>query len=188
MPNWCSNGLELAHKDPAMIERAKAALANGAFFQEFVPCPDELNDGDLTTWSHGPEQEAREKKQAEMVAKYGFKSWYDWNIANWGTKWDCGDSSVEIVDGILKASFETAWSPPVTFYEALVEQGFEVKAYYYEPGMAFVGKWEDGCDDYYEFGGETSATVREAIGEELDDYFGISENMAEWESEENGEF
>jgi len=187
MPNWCSNGLELAHKDPAMIERAKAALANNAFFQEFVPCPDELNNPEASSFG-GDNAEAKDALRQQLREKYGYESWYDWNIAHWGTKWDCGDASVEVVDGILKASFETAWSPPVTFYEALVEQGFEVKAYYYEPGMCFVGKWEDGCDDYYEFGGENSDTVREAIGEELDDYFGISENMAEWESEENGEF
>lgn len=172
MPNWCSNGLTLAHEDPAMIERAKSALARGEFFQEFVPCPVELRD----TVANFSTNEA-------MVAKYGYSSWYDWNIAHWGTKWDSSDASVEVVDGQLKASFETAWAPPVNFYEALLEQGFEVTAFYYEPGMAFVGKWEDGCDDCFEYGGETSETVREAIGEELDDYFGISESMAEWEDE-----
>ena len=46
-----------------------------------------------------------------------------------------------------------------------------------------ICKWEDGCDDYYEYGGETSSTVREVIGEELDDMYGISESMAEWEEE-----
>jgi hypothetical protein len=46
-----------------------------------------------------------------------------------------------------------------------------------------VGKWADGIDEYYEYGGEDSTTVRESIGAELDDYFGISESMAEWEAE-----
>jgi hypothetical protein len=56
--------------------------------------------------------------------------------------------------------------------------------------MAFCGKWsgdeDDYSDDYYEYGGETSATVREVIGEELDDFWCISEDMANWE-EENAE-
>jgi hypothetical protein len=49
--------------------------------------------------------------------------------------------------------------------------------------MQFVGKWADGVDEYYELGGEDSTTVREYIGEELDDYFCISESMADWEAE-----
>jgi hypothetical protein len=62
-----------------------------------------------------------------------------------------------------------------------------VTLYYYEPGMGFVGKWEDGCDDYYEYAGENSNTVRVAIGDELDDMFGISESMAEYEAENEEE-
>jgi hypothetical protein len=47
-----------------------------------------------------------------------------------------------------------------------------------------VGKWVDGEDECIEYGGETSETVREAIGAELDDYFGISEGMVEWEEDQ----
>jgi hypothetical protein len=67
-----------------------------------------------------------------------------------------------------------------------MELGFEVVAFYYEPGMQFVGKWDNGADDCYEYGGATADTVRDMIGEELDDYFCISEQMADWE-EENAE-
>jgi hypothetical protein len=65
----------------------------------------------------------------------------------------------------------------------LVEQGFEVVLYYYEPGMGYCGKWEDGFDEYYEYSGENSKTVRAAIGSDLDDMFGISESMAEYEAD-----
>jgi hypothetical protein len=58
-----------------------------------------------------------------------------------------------------------------------------VTLYYYEPGMGYCGKWEDGCDEFVEYSGETSETVRSAIGDELDDMFGISESMAEYEAE-----
>jgi hypothetical protein len=64
-----------------------------------------------------------------------------------------------------------------------MDLGFEIEAFYYEPGMQFVGKWVDGDDDCYEYGGYDSTTVRDYIGEELDDYFGISESMADWEEE-----
>jgi hypothetical protein len=116
--------------------------------------------------------------------KYGYSSWYDWSIANWGTKWDISLDSVDNPDAnTVTASFESAWSPPIAAYERLMELGFEIEAFYYEPGMQYVGKWADGVDEYYELGGEDSSTVRESIGEELDDYFCISESMAEWEEE-----
>ena len=139
----------------------------------------------------GAEQKELEAKSAANLEKYGYANWYDFNVANWGTKWEIGGNGdvAEIEDDGLSfsASFESAWSPPTQVCEALVEQGFEVTLYYYEPGMGFVGKWEDGCDDYYEYSGETSQTIRAAIGDELDDMFGISESMAEYEAEQEEE-
>jgi len=87
----------------------------------------------------------------------------------------------------FSAPFDSAWSPPIAVCEALVEQGFEVVLYYYEPGMGYCGKFEDGSDDYYEYSGENSNTVRAAIGSDLDDMFGISESMAEYEAENEEE-
>jgi len=49
--------------------------------------------------------------------------------------------------------------------------------------MQFVGKWEDGVDECIEYGGATADTVRDMIGEELDDYFGISDEMAQYDEE-----
>ena len=177
MPNWCNNGITLRHADPAMIERAAKALQEGTFLQEFIPCPAELTEA----VANGQTNEA-------MVAKHGYSSWYDFNINNWGTKWDVESDNVEIADpNTLTAGFDSAWSPPTRAYEQLMDLGFEVEAFYYEPGMQFVGKWADGIDEYYELGGEDSTTVRASIGEELDDYFAISEQMADWEEENQEE-
>ena len=187
MPNWCNNSVTLRHKDPAMIERAHKALAAGEFLQEFIPCPQELRD--TVAGFLGEDKRAEhEAQQARNAEKYGHANWYDWQIANWGTKWDVGgdDGLIQKLDpNTLQASFDSAWSPPINAYEALMEMGFEIKAYYDEPGMAYCGLWEDGVDDYREYSGETSATVREAVGEELDDFFCLSENMAEWEEMDN---
>jgi hypothetical protein len=160
-----------------MIERAAKALQEGTFLQEFIPCPKEL----IETVANGQTNE-------DMVAKHGYSSWYDFNIANWGTKWDVESSNVEIEDAnTVTAGFDSAWSPPVTAYEQLMDLGFEVEAFYYEPGMQFVGKWDNGSDYCVEYGGQTSETVRDMIGEELDDYFAISEQMAQWEEENQEE-
>lgn len=180
MPNWCSNGLTLTHSDPAMIERV--LKGKGGLLQEFIPCPQDLID--TVSGFVGEGQALLEAKQAANIAKYGYATWYDHNVSEWGTKWDVNADNIEREDdNTVTLSFESAWSPPIGAYEKLTELGFGVKAFYYEPGMCFVGKWEDGEDECYEYGGATSETVREMIGEELDEYFGISENMAEWEEE-----
>jgi hypothetical protein len=190
MPNWCSNHITVRGTDSAEIKRLADAFDNGEFCGAVVPMPEELNitSGFL---GDGDEQKELERKSAANLEKYGYANWYDFNVANWGTKWEVGgngDVCERDEDGLgFSAPFESAWSPPTRVCEALVEQGFEVALYYYEPGMGFVGKWEDGCDDYYEYSGENSKTIRAAIGDELDDMFGISESMAEYEAENEEE-
>jgi hypothetical protein len=50
--------------------------------------------------------------------------------------------------------------------------------------MAFAGIWSDGFDDYYEFSGIKSEDVQQLLPAELDEFFAISETMAEWEDPE----
>jgi hypothetical protein len=190
MPNWCSNHITVRGTDPAAIKRLADAFDNGEFCGTVVPMPEELNitSGRL---GDGEEQRELERKTAENLEKHGFANWYDFNVAKWGTKWEIGgngDEAERDEDGLgFSAPFESAWSPPIAVCEALVEQGFEVVLYYYEPGMGYCGKFEDGYDEYYEYSDENSKTVRTAIGSDLDDMFGISESMAEYEAENEEE-
>jgi hypothetical protein len=136
-------------------------------------------------------QAALEIQTLANVQKYGYANWYDWSIANWGTKWDVGgeDCHVEITDKhTITIWFESAWTPPVSAFERLMEQSFEVEAMYYEPGMAFAGIWDNGHDDCYEYGGLSAVEIEERLPRELDEEFGISDSAAECESEsENSE-
>jgi hypothetical protein len=186
MPNWCNNTLNIRHEDPAMIERAREAFNKGALLQEFIPCPQDLTD--TVSGSMGEDQRAaHEAQQAANVEKYGYANWYDFQVAQWGTKWDVGADGQSALDqdgGGLVMNFDSAWAPPIAAYEKLLDMGFEILAYYYEPGMAFCGKWEDGCDDYYEYGGMTSEQIAEELPDDLDETFGISEQVAEWEAED----
>lgn len=174
MPNWCNNVVELAHEDPAMLERARDALNRGEFLQEFIPVPQELKDA-----------VANFEVNEALVTKYGYSNWYDYCVNEWGTKWDVGGDGVtaEIEDGRITTSFDSAWSPPIQAYEKLVDLGFSIRAYYYEGGMCFAGIWEDGDDDYYDLSGMGSEEVKEQLPEALDEMFCISEYMAEWEAE-----
>ena len=131
MPNWCMNKLTVSHANPDMVDRFENAYNLGKACNEFLPLPEG-------------------------------EDWYSWQINNWGTKWDIGaDIGTEKeeryglkatrVDNEVCCSFDSAWSPPIGLYEKLVDLGYDVKASYWEPGMAFCGIWDNGADNYCEY-------------------------------------
>lgn len=191
MPNWCNNTVEIYHNDPAMLERVRKGFNEGKLLNEFLPVPEDLQIvAGCVGADDDPKQIALVEAENRNLEKYGVKNWYDWCVANWGTKWDVGGDGYEAQDipGGLMLTFDSAWSPPIDAYSKLVEQfGFSIRAMYYEPGMAFAGIWEDGDDDYYEYGGMNSEQIAEALPEVLDEAFGISESAAEWEAENEEE-
>ena len=172
MPNWCNNNIELSHPDKAMVERAAKAFADGTLLNEFIPLPKELED---TT------APARESNEA-LVAKYGYSDWYSWCVNNWGTKWDISPYGCEIENDQLVGSFDSPWGPPTVAYEKLEEMGFSVRAYYYEPGMGFTGMYE-GVDEYYDYSGMSADEAEDMLPETLNEMYGITESMREWEEE-----
>ena len=131
MPNWCMNNITIEHDDPAMVDRFERAYNSSKTCEEFLPMPEDTGD-----------------------------DWYNWNVNNWGTKWDFGADPAESlglkatrVGNQITASFDSAWSPPVGLYEKLVKLGYNVRATYWEPGMAFCGIWDNGYDNYIDYGG-----------------------------------
>lgn len=171
-----------------MLIRARDAFNRQEFLNEFIPVPEELKivAGRV---SDEQEQKALEAQEAVNLAKYGYKNWYDFCVGSWSTKWDVGAEGyeVEIEDGRLTLSFDSAWAPPIAAYEKLQEMGFEVRAYYYESGMCFAGVWEDGVDDFYDMSDCSDAQmVEDLLPTVLDEMFCISEGMREYE-EENAE-
>jgi len=184
MPNWCNNTVELSHENPEMMARAVKSFNDGSFLNEFVPVPADLN---ITAGRESDEnaQKALEDKEKANLEKYGYANWYDYCVNEWGTKWDIEPYEPVSLqeDGRLTMSFDSAWSPPTQAYEKLVDLGFSVRAYYYESGMGFCGIWDEGFDDYYEISGESADEVAEMLPEVLDEMFCISENIREWEEE-----
>ena len=188
MPNWCNNTLELAHKDPAMIERARVAFNDGKLCNEFAPVPDSLHIvAGRCGADDNPEQIQLEANQASNIATHGYKDWYDYCVNEWGTKWDVGGDGMTAdvsPDGRLTMSFDSAWSPPLEFYGKMCDLGFEVRAYYYESGMCFAGVWEDHYDDFYDLSQCRNAQeVEDTLPSILDEMFCISEYMREYEAE-----
>ena len=126
MPNWCQNVAYIDHEDKQKIDFMVEELdkKEPQLFNSVMPRPVEEEE-----------------------------NWYDWNVNNWGTKWDASvyDWGREDANTIW-VNYDTAWSPPTALYEYIVEQGWEVDAVYYEPGMGYGGVYTtDGGDDYYEY-------------------------------------
>jgi hypothetical protein len=172
-----------------MIERVRKGFNGDGLFGELIPVPEDLQ---ITAGflGNGDEQTQLELKEAANLEKHGYRNWYDYCVNEWGTKWDVsadGQPAIDNGDNTLSLNFDSAWAPPVYAYEKLKDMGFKILAYYYEPGMAFCGKWDDGFDDYYEYAGMSSAEVAATIPDDLDECFCISEDMAQWEAENEEE-
>jgi len=186
MPNWCSNYVELTHAEPEMLQRAQDAFNRGELLAEFIPLPASLqivagrvgDDNDTA-------QKALEVQQQENIELHGYANWYDYCVGEWGTKWDVGgDGQVPEINGnTFSASFQSAWGPPIQAYEKLEGLGFTVSAYYYESGMGFCGVFSEGFDDYFDITDMSAEDVADLLPNVLDEMFGISENIAEWEQE-----
>jgi len=176
--------VELTHEDPTMIARAKSAFLDKGLLNEFVPIPEELK---ITAGclGEGAEQAALEAREAANLEKHGYRNWYDYCVNEWGTKWDVTGQEVNDIPNGVILTFDSAWAPPTGAYDKLLDLGFEVRAMYYEPGMGFCGVWDNGQDDEYSLGGLNSDEVAELLPPELDEAYGISESIAEYEDEEN---
>ncbi len=186
MPNWCNNFVQISHPDTAKMEALAAAVKEGNFLKHIIPVPKDLTD--TVAGCVGEDKRAEHEAQmARNIEKYGSKDWYDFCVSHWGTKWDVDpyDPEEVIVDGnSIHFGFDSAWSPPVGVYEAMTEQGFTVDGMYYEPGMAYCGRYFDGYDNYTEIGGMSADEVADTIDSDIDEQFGITECMREYEEQE----
>jgi len=188
MPNWCNNFVQIRHTDPTKLTALAEAVREGKFCRFVLPLPQELVDTVAGHLGDGYAEELNQFKRELNMKYFGSTDWYDWSVKNWGTKWDVEtDDDVTVENELLSFGFDSAWSPPTGVYAALVEQGYQVDAMYYEPGMGFCGRWIDGVDDCVEITGMTADEVANTIDADIDEQFCISENMAQWEEESSGE-
>ena len=146
MPNWCSNRVSFYADNEQDVAKLKSIFESETPFNEIIPSPDWKN----TPNSKGELPVLREMKDTEgrvIHITYDFPDgknddrWYDWNIANWGVKWDIDKQEVDDDDGSFELEFETPWGPPNEIYDRLVElfPDVGISWFYDEPGMGFAG-------------------------------------------------
>jgi len=163
MPNHVYAHISVEEKYADKLkEIAKVGLA-----QYYRPQPSELNEtssparivsqeeydkqmklNETEKFKHYPLTEELHK---ELIDKYGFDNWHDWNCAHWGTKWGCYENEM---DG-EQYRFTTAWSPlsediiemlakdiPNFFYTYEEEQGWGAEMEYVNGERSTYFEWD----------------------------------------------
>ena len=120
MPNHVTNIIELKGDRVEinnLLETIKSdEIGLGSIdFEKIIPMPDNIYRGDLGT---------KERKL------YSENNWYDWSVANWGTKWNAYgydiDKDYRTENKENKLIFLTAWSAPHPILEKLAEMYPEI--------------------------------------------------------------
>ena len=162
MPNWCSNTIE--------IEGTKEQI------NAFVSFLDEQNGKEWFSFFKPTPPELKEE------------GWYEWNIENWGTKWNCDAQDwVKVENPSADESsvtfwFDSAWSPPTALYEFIeATSTLNIKASYNEGGMGFVGEFVDGVDECFNY---ECLEDLDSIPEHLVDEWNLAEQMEMNEEED----
>jgi hypothetical protein len=158
MPNWCSNSFEVtASKEKIDAFEKFLEVNNGKeWFNYFAPTPKDLEEG----------------------------GWYEWNVENWGCKWNCDAQDWTREGDTISFWFDSPWSPPTQLYNKIQEEGFVVKAEYLEEGMGFVGEYIDGVEETYEFEDESDL---DEIPEHLVENWNLRDRFEDWDDEWNSD-
>lgn len=87
---------------------------------------------------------ANARAMARCFGETGHKSWYDWSIANWGTKWN-SYSFRYVALNPLEFLFETAWGFPEPVFAALAREypSLQFKCLTFDEG------WNFGARGYF---------------------------------------
>jgi hypothetical protein len=149
MPNYCTNKLRVSG-ETSEVKRFRDAITKGEMkeYEQFhildnlLPIPEELKNTSKVSFTDSEAQQKIEERNQANIAKFGYKDWYDWNCANYGSKWSDFDGVINLdSDGHLELAFITAWSPIVQGIVHISRQ-FPTTDFlltYEEGGMGFMG-------------------------------------------------
>jgi hypothetical protein len=147
MPNWIRIALEISGDKKQMTEFINT-IGDGVDseqiinFEKIIPPPSNLFRGNI-----GREEE-------EYCKRNNIPNWYEWNTANWGTKWNASYCELNFnQEGHMVLLFETAWALPVPILERIeemVQQDFKkiqiygefIEESYAAAGTIFIDKDE----------------------------------------------
>ena len=191
MPNWCNNNFSIKGNVETIRDLWESAQKAGGLLSAIRPLP-EILEG---TTSPTP-ADIDPVLQQTMIAQTGCDNWYDWQVRNWGTKWDVDLQGLEFTDNedgtaSIEGWFDSAWSPPIEALETMADDfdSCHIRCVYHEPGMDFGGVWDsDGDCDNMEGISEhlenNEPDLWDPLARELDAEFGIMESIEMWREDE----
>ena len=184
MPNWVMNELTCIFQTPEEYNAFKMKANTEGLYASFFPMPEVLDgtrcphlDPDayiaqvnkhkgtnfLTLEGislAGDEWDAEGAKQIiqnlKAFSETGYTNWYDWNMDNWGVKWEAKDcKSKDLPDfNTIVFSFDSPWGTPEHFVRELSTKyptaTFEMVSGSIENDMHYEftcedGKYEETC-------------------------------------------
>ena len=164
------------HRDLVSVSGEWAKNEDGSFKREIV---ESVHESDLSFWNaiaptdidayfggKDPKPANPDATVAETMAeiKRGFdedNDWYNWNVRNWGSKWDAcnaelDDRNQSKIAGFIEYTFDTAWGipeagmvamsakyPELVFHlYAKEEQGWGAEMQFVAGDVELINEWD----------------------------------------------
>lgn len=152
MPNWTQNLVTIKSSDKETMDKflkagkpnKKGNRSEGKYsFESWIPMPRTFHKYDTTNYRNGDglivgkplswrkdspvvtEETIKKFKAATAYQKkrYGVIGWYDFGLKYWGTKWNASFDISRLSDTEVRVEvFDTAWSAPLEFFEAIAKK------------------------------------------------------------------
>ena len=178
-------------------------------FNDVIPMPQELKDtthggvsmqleqclgitksffGDRPTINEVYSENDKDEvdKLIKNYLKYGYTTWYEWSVENWGTKWDMYERDCD--KNVL--TFQTAWRTPVEWYKEFAKtlpKGVIIKVEYASEDFGYhTGLFElssDGVVEHEFSGGSFEAKTLAVLLQGLEDDVKLINNEWVWVDE-----
>ena len=147
MPNWCYNRVSVYSENTKDMDELFDIFNNENPFNALIPSPKwsepPNEDGEVPVLEEHKDSDGKVLFTTHKFPKSGKTDdrWYDWQIQNWGTKWEPTDLTVEQCDEEVELTFNTAWSPPEEICRAIRNRypDCSVSWFYDEPGCEIAG-------------------------------------------------
>ena len=146
MPNHCYNRVQLSNNaddDSKQFDELVAKFESQTPFAEILPMPDfsmiKNEDGELPVLEEHKDADGKVLFTTSKFpkSKKGDDRWYQFCVANWGTKWEAYDfATMDIEEDSAEFTFNTAWGPADGIFDKIRENYPDVGIswFYDEPG------------------------------------------------------
>lgn len=118
MPNWVTNTLTIECDNKELLAEVGARLR--------APIPSQKGHTEdypeFSFWNIiKPEESILDEyfANADATQLSNGNNWYNWNLRNWGCKWDARVHFANPEEKVLTYEFDTPWSPPIQVIETL---------------------------------------------------------------------